>query len=166
MAEHHVFLALGSNLGDKEQNINAAYQKITERIGTITVRSAFYTTSPEGFDSSNDFVNSVCEVVCDMDAYSLFLSIECIEKELGRGRKSVNGIYRDRVIDIDLLMYDDLQIDRPCLIIPHPRLHLRTFVLDPFFEISPHTLHPVFGKTIAQLKDELSIRKEGGHVTD
>ena len=156
MTKHSVFLAFGSNLGDKEQNIHAAYRKIVERIGPIVARSAFYMTVPEGFQSDNNFVNSVCEVYTYSDVDRLFAHVKSIEKEIGRDNKSVDGVYQDRLIDIDILMYGNRQINQPDLIVPHPRFHLRNFVLEPFAEISPDTVHPVLGKTIARLKDELS----------
>ena len=149
-------MAFGSNLGDKEQNIHAAYRKIVERIGPIVARSAFYMTVPEGFQSDNNFVNSVCEVYTYSDVDRLFAHVKSIEKEIGRDNKSVDGVYQDRLIDIDILMYGNRQINQPDLIVPHPRFHLRNFVLEPFAEISPDTVHPVLGKTIARLKDELS----------
>ena len=156
MTKHSVFLAFGSNLGDKEQNIHAAYRKIVEQIGPIVARSAFYMTVPEGFQSDNNFVNSVCEVYTYSDVDRLFAHVKSIEKEIGRDNKSVDGVYQDRLIDIDILMYGNRQINQPDLIVPHPRFHLRNFVLEPFAEISPDTVHPVLGKTIARFKDELS----------
>ena len=139
MTKHSVFLAFGSNLGDKEQNIHAAYRKIVERIGPIVARSAFYMTVPEGFQSDNNFVNSVCEVYTYSDVDRLFAHVKSIEKEIGRDNKSVDGVYQDRLIDIDILMYGNRQINQPDLIVPHPRFHLRNFVLEPFAEISPDT---------------------------
>lgn len=153
--EESVFLALGSNLGNRQQNIETAYRKIEERIGRITSFSAFYYSSPVGFESEHDFVNSVCEVMCKLNIYSLFAEIQSIEKEMGRHSKSRAGEYADRIIDIDLLLAENRVISTPGLTVPHPRMHLRSFVMDPLCEIAPEVVHPVLRKTIRQLKEEL-----------
>ncbi len=152
---HRVFLGLGSNLGDKEKNINGAYTWIEERIGKIVSKSAFYVTPPEGFISENWFVNAVCEVVTEVPVDDIFVTTQAIERQLGRTEKSENGNYTDRQIDIDILMIDDLIIDTPELMVPHPRMHLREFVLIPFSEIAPQILHPVLKQTIGDLLKKL-----------
>lgn len=157
---HIIFLGMGSNLGDKQKNIERAYRQINKRMGKIISKSAFYVSEPEGFESKNKFVNSVCEVVTAMNAGEVLQETREIEKELGRTKKSQDGGYVDRIIDIDILMFDDQVIESNGLIIPHPRFHLRDFVLIPFAEISPHTVHPVFDKTVLQLKNELKNPKD------
>ena len=152
---HRVFLGLGSNLGDKEKNISDAYIWIEERIGKIVSKSAFYITSPEGFISENWFVNAVCEVASNLSVGDVFATTQAIERQLGRTEKSENGNYADRQIDIDILMIDDLIIDTPELTVPHPRMHLREFVLIPFSEIAPQMLHPVLKQTIGELLEKL-----------
>lgn len=152
---HTVFLSLGSNLGDRIGAIGRAYEEIEKRIGKIISRSAFYLSEPEGFESENSFVNSVCKVVTDLLPYKLLEETRQIEKELGRCGKSIDGRYADRIIDIDMLMYDSRIIEDQLLTVPHPRFHLRGFVLVPFAEISPDTVHPVQGKTILVLRNEL-----------
>ena len=153
--EYTVYLALGSNLGDKQKNIEEALDKIEERIGSIISLSAFYLTIPVGFQSENIFVNCVCEVATFMDIYSVFSKTQDIEKEIGRTVKSRNGQFSDRVIDIDLIMAGNLVINTPDLIIPHPRFHNRSFVLDPLYEIAPDLIHPLLGKSIRELKEKL-----------
>lgn len=152
---YRIFLGLGSNLGDKEKNIEEAYRRIEERIGKIVFKSAFYVTRPEGFLSGNWFVNTVCEVVSDMPVDEVFAITQTIEKQLGRTKKSENGNYADRVIDIDMLMLDDSIIDTPELTVPHPRMHLRRFVLVPFAEIAPDVVHPVLKQSIRDLLEQL-----------
>lgn len=146
-----IYLGLGSNLGDKDKNIEAAYKKIEERIGKITSRSALYITEPIGFLSSNSFVNSVCEVNTELDVFDILRETQIIEKEIGRTIKSEDGVYNDRLIDIDILIVGDLIINKPSLTIPHPRLHKRRFVLEPFADIAPNVNHPLLKKTIAEL---------------
>lgn len=155
-SNHIIFFGLGSNLGDKQKNIERAYKQIKKRIGKIVSKSAFYFSEPEGFESENEFVNSVCEVATTISPAEVLQETQEIEKKLGRTSKSQNQEYTDRVIDIDILMYDNLIVEESDLIIPHPRFHLRDFVLTPFVEISPNTIHPVFDKSILQLKNELS----------
>jgi 2-amino-4-hydroxy-6-hydroxymethyldihydropteridine diphosphokinase len=153
-----LFLGFVSNLGFKKENILNAYSEIEKRIGKIISRSAFYITNPQGFESVNYFLNSACEVECGMDVYSAFVETQFIEKLIGRTSKSNNGIYSDRIIDIDILLADDLVIDTPELTIPHPLLHTRRFVLEPLAEIAPDYIHPILHKTILQLLNELNIQ--------
>lgn len=154
-----VYLALGSNLGDKQQNIEMAYSKIEERIGRIVSTSAFYFSRPQGFESEHSFVNSVCEVNSFLDIFTIFSHTRSIELEMGRSDKSNGGVYADRIIDIDLLLAGDLVMDTIMLTIPHPRMHLRDFVIEPLCEIAPDVVHPIFHKTIYQLKRELDTFK-------
>lgn len=151
-----IFLALGSNLGNKEQNILVALDKIEEQIGKIISLSALYITSPVGFNSPNQFVNCVCEVTFHSDIMSLFSKTQEIEREMGRSTKSVAGYYSDRIIDIDLILAGDLVLNTPTLTIPHPAFHTRDFVLTPLCEIAPDRIHPILGKSIRQLKEELN----------
>jgi len=156
---HSVFLALGSNLGDRQKNIEETLDKIAERIGKITSLSAFYITTPVGFHSVHLFFNCVCEVVTDLDIFTLFSMTQEIEKEMGRSVKSEEGHYSDRIIDIDLIIAGSLIVRTPELTIPHPAFHTRDFVLAPLCEIAPDMVHPVIGKTIRQLKDELERKQ-------
>ena len=151
-----IFLALGSNLGNKEQNIFVALDKIEERIGKIISLSALYITSPVGFNSPNYFVNCVCEATFHSDIMTLFSKTQEIEREMGRSTKSVAGCYSDRIIDIDLIMAGDLVLNTPALTIPHPAFHTRDFVLTSLCDIAPDRIHPVLGKSMRQLKEELN----------
>lgn len=155
MNKHLLYLALGSNLGDKQQNIGNAYKQIEKRIGEIISQSAFYITMPDGFQSDNMFVNSVCAVHTELSLTSILAITQRIELELGRDNKSRNNLYTDRIIDIDILIYDDLIINTPTLTVPHPRFHVRKFVMEPFAEIAPDVRHPMKGKTIKKLCEEL-----------
>lgn len=132
---HTVYLSLGTNLGDKEQNLKSAIQEITMRIGSVTAQSAFIETEPWGFESDNTFLNAAIKVETDRTPMQVLRITQKIERDLGRTSKSVNGIYHDRLIDIDILLYDDLSISTPSLTIPHPRMHERDFVLIPLKQI-------------------------------
>ncbi len=154
-----VVLALGSNLGDKQKNIEETLDKIEERIGYINALSSLHLTHPEGFESESIFVNCVCEVITKLDIYTLFAITKEIENEAGRTHKSLNYLYADRIIDIDLILAGDLVINTPELIIPHPRFHTRDFVLAPLCEIAPGMIHPLFGKTMLRLKEEFDQKQ-------
>ena len=131
-----IYLSLGSNLGDKEGNILRAYTLIEQRIGHIARKSSLHRTAPWGFESSNDFLNSVIAIETSLTPRELLTETQRIEREIGRTAKtSADGTYQDRLIDIDILIYNDLIIDEPDLQIPHPLMNQRDFVLKPLKEI-------------------------------
>lgn len=132
---HTVYLGLGSNLGDKAANITLAVQHIEEQIGHVVRQSALYISEPWGFDSENEFVNAVVKCETILSPHQLLRTTQRIERQMGRKRKSCNGVYHDRIIDIDILLYDDLTIDTPSLKIPHPLMQQRDFVMVPLREI-------------------------------
>jgi 2-amino-4-hydroxy-6-hydroxymethyldihydropteridine diphosphokinase len=134
---HQVYLGLGTNLGDKEANLKAAIEEIRKRVGEVTSLSAFHASEPWGFKSENLFLNAVCCVSTNLSPIDVLHTTQEIERELGRLKKSINRIYSDRVIDIDILLYDDLHIDTPELTIPHPLMWQRDFVMIPLREIAP-----------------------------
>ncbi len=129
------YLGLGTNLGDKRQNMLAAISEIDKWIGHIVRQSAFLETEPWGFDSSNTFLNAVVVVDTDLPPHDLLRLTQSIERNLGRTHKTVGGEYHDRIIDIDILIYGDLKINTPDLIIPHPLISQRQFVLQPLSEV-------------------------------
>lgn len=132
---HTVYLGLGTNLGDRRRNIAEAVRLIGERIGTVRRLSSLIETEPWGFTSSNMFVNAAACVDTPLSPRGVLEATQAIERELGRIQKSTGGQYHDRLIDIDILMYDDLHIDEPDLKIPHPLMHERDFVMRPLGEI-------------------------------
>lgn len=132
---HTVYLSLGTNLGDKEANINRAIEKINDSVGTVLRTSSFIETEPWGFDSSNTFLNAALCVETNLSPGQLLNATQLIEREMGRTHKSVNRVYHDRLIDIDILLYDDISISTPALTIPHPLMQERDFVMIPLHEI-------------------------------
>ena len=148
---HKVYLGLGSNQGDRQQNLNRAIALIANRVGPITDQSDLFVTEPVGFKSTHLFNNMVIGLETSLTANEVLKTTQQIEKELGRKKKSVNGIYHDRLIDIDILLYDDETIQTPSLTVPHPRMKERRFVLEPMAQIAPQLIIPNETKTIAEL---------------
>ena len=133
--QHTLYLGLGSNLGDKQQNIAMAVEKIEELIGHVECQSALHITEPWGFQSDNMFVNAAVKCVTTLSPHEVLEKTKGIERQMGRTTKSVDGTYKDRIIDIDILLYDDMEINDPDLVIPHPLMHQRDFVMKPLNEI-------------------------------
>lgn len=151
-----VYIGLGTNLGDKEQNLRSAVQKIEEQIGKVVSLSAFYMTAPWGFSSENSFLNAAACVETELSPLDVLQETQKIERELGRTKKSVGGVYSDRLIDIDLLLYEDLILTLVApsgaeLNLPHPLMTERDFVMLPLAEIAPELRHPVLGKTMREI---------------
>ncbi len=146
MAE--VFILLGGNVGDKSKLFNKTRKLIGERIGKITKLSSVYVTESWGFESEL-FWNQAIIVSAILEPQQLLLQTQAIERDLGRTNKGVN--YEARTMDIDLIFYDDLQINTPELTLPHPRLAERKFVLVPLNEIAPQKRHPHTGMTVWEM---------------
>ncbi|MBQ7419334.1 MAG: 2-amino-4-hydroxy-6-hydroxymethyldihydropteridine diphosphokinase [Prevotella sp.] len=142
--KHCVYLGLGSNLGDREENIRQAVSLIQERIGKVVRQSSMIETEPWGFESDNRFLNAVILCETEKTPREVLRITQRIEKEMGRKKKtslianSQEPIvrYHDRPIDIDILLYDDLTVDEPDLKIPHPLMRQRDFVMIPLNEIT------------------------------
>lgn len=144
----HVYLLLGSNLGDRFQVMAAARESIAEQAGTIVSGSAIYETEPWGITDQPAFLNQVLEIRTALLPEELLRVVLNIEHELGRARYERWGA---RIIDIDLLYFGDTVQDSARLTLPHPRIQERRFVLAPLAEIAPHFIHPVFNKTTLTL---------------
>jgi 2-amino-4-hydroxy-6-hydroxymethyldihydropteridine diphosphokinase len=149
---NHIYISLGSNLGDKRATIFNAYEAIENKIGSILSKSSLYTSEPWGFESEEFFINCVIEIETNLDASQTLNELHLIENSLGRVRlDSIN--YTDRNIDLDLLYFGD-KIIETSFNLPHPRIYQRKFVLVPLAEIAPSFIDPKKKKTILELLTE------------
>lgn len=133
--EHRLYIGLGSNLGDRSALLDEALQLIDERVGRVVRVSSYYETEPWGFQSDNLFLNAAALVITTLSPQRCLKETQHIERQLGRVDKTVDGAFQDRPIDIDLLMYDNLEVNESDLTLPHPHIEEREFVQIPLQEI-------------------------------
>jgi 2-amino-4-hydroxy-6-hydroxymethyldihydropteridine diphosphokinase len=151
---HTVYIALGTNLGDRLSNLRAAIESMQPEI-SVLAKSHVYETPPWGYEDQPAFLNMVVKAETGLEPESLLRYLKQLEVELGREQ---NFRWGPRLIDLDILFYDDLVIDTPPLVIPHPRLHERAFVLVPLMDVAPELVHPVFQKSISALLTEVDTQ--------
>lgn len=132
---HTIYLGLGSNIGNRKRNMRDAIQYLESIVGTLVRQSDLFETEPWGFDSPNLFINMCVCMETPLSPRQLLETTQSIEKKMGRTSKSEAGEYADRIIDIDILIYDDLRINDGDLVIPHPLMHERDFVMIPLRQI-------------------------------
>ena len=148
---NEIYLQLGSNIGDRLDNLDQSIKIITERIGNVLEKSSVYESTPWGVENQRNFLNQVIFVKSNFDPYTILDLVLQIEKDMGRIRIEKWG---ERIIDIDILFIDDLIIESENLCIPHEFIAKRKFVLQPMCEIAPGFIHPKLNKTISQLLEE------------
>lgn len=146
-----IYLILGSNLGDKFLAIQYAIRHIRQKIGPVEAESSYYDTQPWGYRHQANYLNKAIKVQTLMSPGELLEQLMAIEREFGRVRKEK---WRERTLDIDILYYFDVAIKQDNLVIPHPEIPNRLFVLVPMCEIAPEELHPISGKSQKQMLDE------------
>ena len=157
-----IHINIGSNIGDRAALIERAVAALCERLdpeGTAEVRLApIVESEPWGFESANRFLNLglIIDTIADVNPQEILHCLQEVEREISdSSHRNADGSYTDRSIDIDLIAIDDNVVDTSTLQLPHPRMHLRDFVLRPITELDPHWRHPEFGKTAKEMLEEL-----------
>lgn len=153
MDTHTVYLALGSNLGDRHENLRQAVAALSPQVD-IKAKSHIYETDPWGYEDQPKFLNMAVRGLTYLEPEQLLKHLKRLETALGRQMTFANG---PRSIDIDILFFDDLILDTPLLTLPHPRLHERGFVLLPLMDIAPDLIHPLLKKSIRELTASSSL---------
>ena len=154
------FILLGSNMGDREVVLDNAIKEIEKRCGRIVNKSSLYESEPWGFDTDLYFLNQAIAVETDLEPHDLLKELLTIEAELGRRRNENHIGYESRPIDLDIIYIDDMINEDDDLILPHPRMHLRRFVLVPLSEISPDFVHPILRESNSTLLDRCEDQSE------
>ena len=155
-----VYLSLGTNMGNREQHLKDARLEIDKKLGIITNQSSVIETTPWGVENQENYLNQVICIQTELAPLPLLQVIHQIEKGLGRIRKQK---WEARIIDIDIIFYNDEIIEEQSLTIPHPLMHIRQFVLEPLDEIAPGYIHPRLQKTITELLQNLPD-EESDHI--
>ncbi len=161
MAEKTVYLSLGSNVGERKENLRAAIAALADAGVRVTRVSSFYETEPVDFLEQAWFLNCAVEGVTEVPALELLRALRGIELRMGSKKLVAKG---PRLIDMDILLYGSETIDTPELQVPHPRMHLRRFVLVPLAEIAPEAVHPSLKRTVKQLLQESPDRSTVGRT--
>lgn len=149
--KHFYVLLLGSNMGNSIHNLYEATTLLELYTGAITRVSSLYKTEPWGEHDQNEFINQAVVVASDLEPLKFLHVCQKIEKALGKNKITPYG---PRTIDIDILFIDDMVLSMPELVVPHPKMQLRNFVLIPLSQIAPEIIHPVTGKSVREIKDE------------
>ena len=159
MPNHIALISVGSNIGDKLLNCRRGIDALTaEGRSVLTGRSHFYRTEPVDYRDQDWFVNAVIKIETRSEPADLFRELKQVEKDFGRKKDAIR--FGPRILDLDILLYDQLIVETVDLIIPHPRMHQRRFVLQPMCDIDSHMVHPVLKKDMQSLRDALGENEQ------
>jgi len=160
---HIAYISVGSNLGQKLDNCRKGIASLTRCTDIrLIAQSSIYRTEPVDYQDQDWFVNYVVKIETVLEPLALLDGLKSIEDAAGRTRNSVR--FGPRVLDLDIIFYDEMVMDHPRLVIPHPRMHKRRFVLKPACDIDPHIIHPVFHRTVQLLLEDLD--KAGQRIAE
>ena len=161
------FLSIGTNLGQREENLRTAVKSIGEQAGFVRALSSVYETEPWKMAANDRFLNMAIEIETTLNPHDLLAVLLDIETKMGRDRRGAG--YSSRIIDIDILFFNDYIIGDKDLVVPHPLIANRRFALEPLADIAPKLIHPRLGKTIEQLLEECAdsciVRKTGFKIS-
>jgi 2-amino-4-hydroxy-6-hydroxymethyldihydropteridine diphosphokinase len=157
---HAAYISVGSNMGNKKDNCRRGIAALVSSGDCeLKKQSSLYNTEPVDFKEQEWFVNCVVKVTTTMDPFELFKTVKRIESSMGRLKDSTR--FGPRILDLDILLYDNRVIFRKDVIIPHPRMHKRRFVLKPFCDIEPNVVHPILKKTMQELLAQIDLEGQG-----
>ena len=160
MVNHHIaYISAGSNIGNRLENCQNGITALTESgITTLKDKSPFYITEPVDYKDQDWFVNAVVKIETILDPFQLLSRLKSIQQDAGRINDSIR--FGPRILDLDIILYDDIIINLSELIIPHPKMHKRRFVLKPFCDIDPTIVHPVLKMDMQSLLDNLDNKEQ------
>jgi 2-amino-4-hydroxy-6-hydroxymethyldihydropteridine diphosphokinase len=159
LGKQKIYIGMGSNLGDRKDQLEKARELVGKQVGNVVARSRFYESPAWGYPSEHRYIDCCLAVETVLEPLQVLDALLSIERSMGRparGEKDPSArreTYTDRLIDLDLLLYGDLVMDHPRLQVPHPRMGERKFVLQPLAEIAPEAVHPVEQLTIREMRD-------------
>ena len=156
--QHISYISIGSNLGNRILNCQIAIKNLSE-FSTVLTSSSFYETEPCGYEDENQYINSVLKLTTQLNYTELLSKFQLIERQMGRKKNKLN-IYKSRIIDLDILFFDNLIINDSEITIPHPKLYERNFVLKPFCEIDPEFMCPLRNKKISTILKSCNDKSE------
>jgi len=155
---HTAFIAVGSNLGNKIENCKSGIRALTGVDLRVKARSRIYETEPVDFKDQDWFVNFVVKIETMLDPLGLLERIQSVQRDAGRISDAIR--FGPRVLDLDIIFFDDIVLDLPQLVIPHPRMHKRRFVLRPLCDIDPGIMHPLKNQNVQTLLDDLDEKEQ------
>ena len=156
---HTAYLSIGSNMGDKLKHCSNALKAIEKNgVGRVLSASPYYSTEPVDYIDQDWFINAVVKIETRFDPFLLLSALQAIQRDEGRKKERIR--FGPRIVDLDIIFFDNIILNHALLQIPHPRMHKRRFVLQPICDIDPQVVHPVFGQTIRVLLEQIDSGRQ------